>query len=142
MIALRIPTGVLLAAFVLLCLLPIAELALLIASARTIGFWWTLLLCVATGVIGTAIARWQGARTLVKAQQALAQGHMPGDAILDGAFVLVGGVLLLTPGFLTDVMGLAFLLPPSRAGLKALARWWWRRQRRDPDVIDVDVTPP
>jgi UPF0716 protein FxsA len=131
----RLPPGMLLAAVALFMLLPLAELGLLIWSAVTIGFWWTLLACVVTGVVGSAIARWQGLVTMRRAQEALASGQFPADAILDGAFVLVGGVLLLTPGFLTDLMGMAFLLPPTRAGLKALARRWWRARS---GVIDAE----
>lgn len=113
---------------------PLAELAVLLWSARHVGFWWTLLACVATAVAGSAIARWQGAIVLRRAQEALARGEFPADAVLDGVMLLVGGVLLLTPGFLTDVLGLVLLLPPSRAVLKLLARRWWRRRS---GIIDV-----
>lgn len=115
-------------------LMPLAELAILLWSARNIGFWWTLLACIATAVAGSALARWQGARVLRAAQESLARGEMPADAILDGVCLLVGGVLLLTPGFLTDVFGFVLLLPPSRALLKAGIRRWWQRQG---GVIDV-----
>jgi len=126
--------------------LPLAELALLIWSARSIGFWSTLLLCIATGIAGTAIARWQGARVMRAFQESMMRGEMPADAVLDGAFVLVGGVLLLTPGFISDILGFTFLLPPSRSVLKLVLRRWWRRQQSvasrvvaDAEVIDAEV---
>ena len=115
-------------ALLLFMALPLAELALLFWSARHVGFWWTLLACVATAVAGSAIARWQGAVVLRRAQEAMARGELPADAILDGVMLLVGGILLLTPGFLSDAFGLILLLPPSRALLKSLARRWWRRR--------------
>ena len=130
----ELPGCLFLGALLLFLVLPLSELALLVYSARHLGFWWTLLLCVATAVAGSWIARWQGTVTLRRAQEALARGELPSGEILDGAFLLVGGVLLLTPGFLTDVMGLAFLLPPSRALLKSLIRRWWRRRQ---GIIDV-----
>jgi UPF0716 protein FxsA len=145
----RVPGCLVGLALLLFMAMPLAELALLIWSARTIGFWWTLLACIATGIAGTMIARWQGARVMRAFQEAMMRGEMPADAVLDGAFVLVGGVLLLTPGFISDVVGFAFLLPPSRAALKWGLRRWWRRQQAvagnvvlDADVIDATVVEP
>lgn len=127
--------GCLLPGMLLLFLaMPLAELALLLWSARHVGFWWTLLACVVTAVAGSAIARWQGAVVLRRAQESLARGEFPADSLLDGAALLVGGVLLLTPGFLTDAAGMVLLLPPTRALLKRLLRRWWLRQQ---GIIDV-----
>src|SRR5688572_9802558 len=89
-------------AVLLLTFVPLAELALLIALGRAIGLVPTLVLCALTGFVGAWLARSQGTRVLLAAQQALGQGRLPAEQILDGAAILTGGILLLTPGFLTD----------------------------------------
>lgn len=108
--------GKLLALFVLV---PIAEMVLLIRMGDWIGLWPTLGLVLATGALGAWLARSQGARVIRAIRAELAAGRMPADSLLDGLFVLVGGVLLLTPGLLTDVTGLLFLLPRPRAALRS-----------------------
>ena len=118
----------------LLTFVPLAELALLIWIGRQVGLWPTLALCASTGFVGAWLARWQGTRTLLAAQEALTSGRFPADPILDGACILAGGILLLTPGLLTDLMGLVLLVPPSRGLVKVVARRWWRRRS---GVIDV-----
>jgi UPF0716 protein FxsA len=98
----------------LFVVLPVAELALLLRVGRTLGFWPTLGLVLFTGVLGAALARREGTRTLGALRSEVARGGLPGRAILDGASILVGGALLLTPGFLTDALGFALLFPPTR----------------------------
>ncbi len=128
-------TGCLLPGLMLVLLaMPLAELALLIWAAGAIGFWWTLLLCIATAVTGSAIARWQGAVVLRRAQEAVQRGEVPAAEVLDGVLLIVGGVLLLTPGFITDAAGFTLLLPPTRGVLTRALRRWWSRQR---GIIDV-----
>lgn len=100
--------------------LPVAELALLLRVGSLVGLWPTLGLVLLTGMAGAALARSQGFRVLAAIQSELGQGRLPGAALLDGACVLAGGVLLLTPGFLTDAVGFLLLLPPTR-GLLATA---------------------
>ena len=130
----RLPGWVFALALLLLTFVPLAELAILIWLGRTFGLWPTLFLCASTGFVGAWLARSQGARVALRAQQAFAEGRFPGDEILDGAAILAGGVLLLTPGLLTDLMGLSLLLPPSRFLVKrTLKRWWLRRQ----GIIDL-----
>ncbi|NJD19141.1 MAG: FxsA family protein [Gemmatimonadetes bacterium] len=102
--------------------IPAVELLLLLRIGQAVGFVPTLALVLATGFVGAALARAEGLRVLVHFQRELAGGHMPGQALMDGISVLVGGALLLTPGVLTDVAGIALLLPPSR-------RWIQRRVR-------------
>lgn len=102
---------------------PILELVLLIQLGQVVGLWPTLGLVIFTGVTGAALARLEGLRVLYQFQAELAAGKLPGQALLDGISVLVGGAFLLTPGILTDLAGFALLFPPSR-------RWIQRRVRR------------
>jgi UPF0716 protein FxsA len=113
--------------FSLFVLLPVAELALLLKVGGILGFWTTLGLVLLTGFGGAALARREGVRTLAGVQGALARGEIPGTSLLDGACILVGGTLLLTPGFLTDGVGFALLFLPSR---RLLQLWLRRRIRR------------
>lgn len=109
--------------FILLfTVLPALELALLIKVGSHIGALNTIALVVLIGVIGAALARYEGFRVLMKVQDSLQRGIMPSAEILDGFMVLAGGIALLTPGFVTDVLGLLLLFPPSRAGIKWLLR--------------------
>ena len=106
----------------LFTVLPALELALLIKVGSNIGVLNTIVLVVLIGVIGAALARYEGFRVLMKVQDSLQRGIMPSAGILDGFMVLAGGVALLTPGFITDIMGLLLLFPLTRAGIKWLLR--------------------
>ena len=111
--------------FLLLFLLvPLAEIWLLIEVGGWIGALPTVALVVLTAVIGAALARFQGLATLQRLQAAMARGEAPAVEMLEGVLLLVGALLLLTPGFLTDGIGFACLLPFTR---RALARWGLRR---------------
>jgi len=94
--------------------IPLLELFILVRMGEWIGFLPTVGLVVLTGFAGAALARLEGLRTLWSIRGELARGRLPGSALLDGLAILVGGALLLTPGILTDLLGLAFLLPPTR----------------------------
>ena len=94
---------------------PIAEIAVLIQIGQTIGFLPTLTLLILDSVLGAVLLRSQGRAAWVRLHRALAEGRIPGREVIDGALVIFGGALLLTPGFLTDILGLILLLPPTRA---------------------------
>ena len=126
--AVRLPSWLFPLAVLLLTVLPLVELALLVLLGRSIGLVPTLLICASTGFLGAWLARAQGLRTLLDAQQAMAEGRFPAEQVLDGAFLLAGGVVLLTPGLITDALGFTLLLPPGRALLKGALRRWWSRQ--------------
>jgi UPF0716 protein FxsA len=142
--------------FLLFTVVPFVELYLLLLVGRLIGAVPTLALVIVTGFVGAALARSQGLRVIRRWQVALAQGRVPEEGVLEGLLVLVGGVLLVTPGVLTDVLGLLLLLPSTRV---VLADWLRRRIERSvregtvqvwtwggpvghpdraPDVIDVE----
>lgn len=108
--------------FVWFVLVPVVELALLIQVGRMVGLWPTVLLVLGTGALGAALARREGMRVVLGFQQELASGRLPHQTLLDGVSVLVGGVLLLAPGFLTDLLGLALLFPATRRWIQARAR--------------------
>jgi UPF0716 protein FxsA len=102
---------VLLLAFIIV---PIAEIALLVHVGSLIGTWQTIALVVLTAAFGTALFRAQGFRVAMRAQEILAQGGFPAKELFDGICILLAGVLLLTPGFLTDALGLVLLVPGLR----------------------------
>ncbi|GHI01627.1 FxsA family protein [Neobacillus kokaensis] len=106
--------------FLLIVIIPAAEIAVLLLSGKTIGVWPTLLIILATGVIGAYLAKREGLQTIRRAQEQLRHGQIPGSAVLDGLCILVGGILLLTPGFITDITGFLMLFPPTRKAFKLL----------------------
>ena len=106
----------------LFVVVPLLELALLIQIGQWVGFLPTMALVVFTGVTGAMLARLEGLRTLWKLRADLARGQLPGQAIMDGMSILVGGALLLTPGILTDVVGFSLLLPVTRHAIQRRVR--------------------
>jgi UPF0716 protein FxsA len=102
----------------LFILVPLGELALLIQLGRWIGLWPTLGLIIATGMIGAALASREGLRAWHAFQLDLQEGRVPGRPILDGLSIFAGGALLLTPGLVTDLIGFALLVRPTRRWLQ------------------------
>jgi UPF0716 protein FxsA len=103
----------------LFLLLPIAELYVIIQVGQAIGLVPTLALLILDGFVGAALARSQGRAAWERFNRALAEGRVPARETADGAMIILGGALLLTPGFITDVVGFGLLLPPTRALLRA-----------------------
>jgi UPF0716 protein FxsA len=99
----------------LFIVVPLVELYVIIQVGQAIGVWWTLALLVADSVAGSLLMRSQGRAALRRFQAALAEGRVPSREILDGILVVFGGAFLLTPGFVTDVLGAILLVPPTRA---------------------------
>jgi UPF0716 protein FxsA len=106
----------------LLIVIPACEIGVLLLSGQLIGVWTTIGLIILTGILGAYLAKKQGMETLKRAQMDMQYGRVPGEAILDGVCVLVGGVLLLTPGFITDATGFLLLLPQTRIMFKGLLK--------------------
>lgn len=94
---------------------PIAELYVIIQVGQLIGIWPTLILLLADAVLGSMLLKHEGRSAWRRFNEALATRRFPGREVADGALIIVGGTLLLTPGFITDVFGLFLLLPPTRA---------------------------
>jgi UPF0716 protein FxsA len=147
--------------------LPIAELYVIIKVGGAIGVLPTLALLVADSFLGAALLRSQGRAAWRRFNEALAAGRVPGREVFDGTMIILGGAFLLTPGFITDVVGLLLLIPPTRAAFRGLvvrlarrratftmrtARWGYgagrdhefRRQSRNYDYEGSarDVTEP
>jgi UPF0716 protein FxsA len=100
--------------------IPLIELMLLMKVGEYIGGLNTIVLVVTTGIVGGSLARMQGLHVLQQAQEKMARGEVPQGVLGDGLAILCGGLLLLTPGILTDLLGLALLFPPSRNVIKLL----------------------
>jgi UPF0716 protein FxsA len=111
---------VLLPLLLLFIAIPIVEIYVIIQVGQAIGALWTIALLIADSILGSMLMRSQGRAVWRRFNKALAEGRPPTREILDGALVILGGALLLTPGFVTDVFGLALLLPPSRAVVRVL----------------------
>lgn len=117
--------------------IPLIELALLIKLGGAIGMAKTLFIVVGTGIAGAALARSQGFAILSRIQVDLEAGRLPTDDLANGAFVLAGGLLLLTPGLLTDTVGFALLAPPTREIIKEAAKRYVQRKLDRGEVIVV-----
>lgn len=118
-------------------LVPIIELALLIQLGRWIGLAWTLALVAVTAVVGAALAKRHGVQAWIAIRDELRAGRVPASALADGLLILVGGIVLLTPGLLTDALGFALLLPVTRNAFK---RSLHRRFERAVQRGDAGIT--
>ncbi|OOE33052.1 MULTISPECIES: FxsA family protein [Salinivibrio] len=101
----------------LFILVPVIEIGLFIQVGGWLGLWPTLALVLITAFVGASLVRSQGLMTLASVQDRLNRGELPAQQILEGVMLAVAGVLLLTPGFMTDAMGMLVLLPAPRAAL-------------------------
>jgi len=106
---------------------PIIELAILIKIGQLLGLGYTLGLVILTGILGAYLTRWQGFITLRKIQEDVNNGRMPTDRLIDGVLILCSGILLLTPGLITDLIGFIGLIPFSRN----LVKHWLKRKIKD-----------
>jgi UPF0716 protein FxsA len=122
--------------FILFTLVPIIEVYLIIKTGQIIGPLPTVLLLLAISASGAWLVRAQGFQTLRNIQSELAVGRLPAGQLMDGAMVLIGGVLLLTPGFFTDLLGIFFLIPITRSLIKGVVGRWLQ-QRLDRGTIVV-----
>ncbi len=108
--------------FLAFTLVPALEIYLFVRLGGAIGLFNTFLVVIVTGIVGAGLARWQGAETMFRIRQSLNQGVTPAEEMIDAGLIFIAGMVLLTPGFLTDVMGLLLLCPPSRRHFKILLR--------------------
>jgi UPF0716 protein FxsA len=99
---------------VLFTVVPLVETFLLYVMGQALGFWWTIAFMIVTAALGTYFGKREGLKVWREWRESLARGSMPEEGILGGVLVLVGAVLLVTPGVLTDITGLALLIPVSR----------------------------
>jgi UPF0716 protein FxsA len=118
----------------LFTIVPLVELYILIKIGSHVGGLNTILLVVVTAMLGAWLARLQGLRTLQQIQVSLSQGQIPAEELIDGVLILIGGILLVTPGVLTDLFALVLLFPITRTYFKR-----WLRRRFDRMVASGDV---
>ncbi|HOJ75646.1 MAG TPA: FxsA family protein [Phycisphaerae bacterium] len=135
----------------LLILWPLIELYLLIQIGRATSAFTALTIVILTGVVGAALAKREGLKTYHRIRQELAAGHIPGDHLVDALMILVAGILLITPGLISDTVGIALLVPHFRRLVREhlkrrlQARFAIRpsdypgRARPTDDIIDVEV---
>ncbi|MDX6217310.1 MAG: protein FxsA [Frankiales bacterium] len=143
----------------LFVVVPIVEIYVIVQVGSAIGVLPTIVLLIADAVIGTWLVRREGRKAWRALQQAITEHRVPTREVTDGALVVVGGALMLAPGFVTDAVGLLCVLPPSRAVLRRLVSSWVARRllggggvvpkdrsrRRRGDVIEgevLDEQPP
>lgn len=107
----RIPGWLLFVAFIVV---PLVEIFVLIQVGQVIGPWWTILLLVADSILGTWLIKREGARAWAGLTGALQTGRMPARELADAGLILVGGTLMLTPGFVSDILGIVLILPVTR----------------------------
>jgi UPF0716 protein FxsA len=127
----------LLALIVVFIVVPLAELYVIIQVGQAIGALPTIAILLLDSVLGSMLLRAQGRAVWRRFNAALAAGRMPHREVVDGVLVIFGGAFLITPGFITDVVGVVLLLPPTRALVRA---WLARRLARRVSVGVVDGT--
>lgn len=120
---------------ILFILMPIAEISLFIEIGQRIGVFPTIFLVILTGIAGAYLTRIQGFQIMFQIRQQFLRGEFPGDSLLDGLLILVGGLTLLTPGFITDCIGLLCLLPPTRRLFREVLKREFRNRIQT-------ITPP
>jgi len=124
--------------FLAFTLIPLVEIYLLIKLGQNFGAITSILLVIFTGILGAYLARMEGLRTLFRIQETMGEGRMPGEELLDALLIAIAGLVLITPGFITDVAGFLLLFPFTRM----LAKNWLKERmsakstfRDDDDVI-------
>lgn len=126
----------------LFTIVPAVELAVLIRVGSIIGVGSTLMIIIFTGVVGAYLARLQGFLILKEIQEKINQGLMPSEQLMDGLLILVGGILLLTPGFITDVTGFLLLIPITRAIIKHTFKQHFEKMIKNGEVYTSNQQRP
>ena len=122
--------------FLLFIAVPLIELYFIIVVGEMIGAFWTVILVILTAFIGINLLRIQGMNTLIRAQRNMAQGQVPAMEMMEGIALGVAGVMLITPGFITDAMGTLLLIPATR---QAIVRYFMSRSSMQTGFGSVQV---
>ena len=117
--------------FIAFVLMPIVEIMILIEVKERVGFGNTFLLVLATGALGAWLARQQGRQTLMSVQSEVSEGRTPAPHMIDGFMILVAGLVLITPGLTTDLVGFLLLIPLVRREIRVWLRRWIERKIED-----------
>jgi UPF0716 protein FxsA len=123
----------------LFLIVPVVELVLLIKIGSIIGLLNTILLVISTAIVGAYLVKTEGLNVMQRFQGNLGQGVFPAEEIFDGAMILVAGALLVTPGVITDIVGFALVIPPTRAVIKKFIR---RFVEKKIVTVNVNYPPP
>ncbi|MBU1626676.1 membrane protein FxsA [bacterium] len=125
--------------FLLFTIVPLIELTLLIKVGTYIGVLPTIIIVVLTGISGAALAKYEGLSVFNQIRTTLSEADIPGDEMLDGLLILVGGALLLTPGFLTDILGFTMIIPFTRRISREYLKRYFKNKILYRDIhIDVN----
>jgi UPF0716 protein FxsA len=130
----------LLALLALFIVVPLAELYVILKVGDAIGALWTIVLLAADSVLGSLLLRAQGRSVWRRFNEAMAAGRVPHRELIDGVLVIFGGAFLITPGFLTDIVGLTLLIPPTRAVIRRLVARRLGRRIVTREPYDVEGT--
>jgi UPF0716 protein FxsA len=123
----------------LFTLIPVIELAVLLKAGQYIGVFNTIFIVLLTGVVGAYLAKSQGLMILRRIRTDLESGIMPGDSLFDGVLILIGGILLLTPGFITDFTGFLALIPFTRTIIRNFLKKQIKKNFADRNIIDIQI---
>lgn len=116
---------------ILFIIVPVVEIYVLIEIGGKIGAWSTIGIIIFTGILGAYLVKNQGFLILKKIQNDLNEGILPGDSLIQGAIILAGGILLITPGFITDTIGFIFLIPVGRRVVENYLLNWLKGKIRE-----------
>ena len=120
--------------FLAFTLIPVIEIFLLVQLSASLGPLSAIILVIATGFFGANLAKIQGAQTFIRIRENLNQGIMPGDEVLDAFLILVAGIVLITPGILTDISGILLLIPGTRKGAKEFLKREFNKRIRNGSI--------
>ena len=127
--------------FLLFTIIPVAELALLIKVGQHLGVLDTVLIVLVTAMVGSILVKLEGLHVLFSIRERMAEGRIPGNELLEGVMILVAGALLLTPGLLTDAVGVLLVVPPSRRVIREIIKKYLRKKLKNA-TVEFRVGPP
>lgn len=119
----------------LLIAIPIVEIAVVLLSGKLLGIVPTLLLIVITGALGIYLAKTKGLNAFQQLKVAIENGQAPGDAIIDGVLTFIGAIILIFPGFVSDIIGILLVIPTTRKLFKPAIYYWLRKKMKKGQII-------
>ncbi|MCK5195093.1 MAG: FxsA family protein [Desulfobulbaceae bacterium] len=125
--------------FLAFTLIPVAEIYLIIKLGGHLGAFNTVAIILITGFAGATLARAQGLQTMLRVRQSLQQGLVPAEEMVDALLIFVAGIVLLTPGFITDAAGLLLLFPPARLHFKRFLRRKFDQWSKDGTIKYINL---
>ncbi|QBP40672.1 FxsA family protein [Paenisporosarcina antarctica] len=119
----------------ILIVVPVIEIGILLWAGNTLGVLPTILIILGTGILGAFLAKMQGLKAIRDVQMQMKNLQAPGDAMVNALFVFAGGIMLLSPGFVTDIFGFLFLFSPTRQLFKPIVYKWIRSKMKKGQLI-------